>query len=211
MCGVYGGFWISSKIEYSLIDLSLAGAGVAIPYHTIPCHTCQACHMQYLAYLLYLPYAYLHTCCTCHVHTCILAVPYFNSGSLYRHTRRCCKVNQDPAAFPETFHFCPSAIPQRTPRPSPMPTTNWLLWLFVPFSTRFTNQMLFVNPLHPSCWTWPFPFVRPHVIRPVLKRPYLSGHTCDSGRRSKKAVSRFCTRRSWHWVGCNFLLWTFWR
>ena len=174
MCVVYGGFWIGLQIEYSLIDLSLAGAGVTIPYHTIPYHTCilAVLAMCILAYLLY--------------HTLI-------AGACTDIPEGAAKSIKTPQHSQERFYFGPSAIPQRTPRPSPMPTTNWLLWLFVPFLTRFTNQMLFVNPLHPSCWTWPFPFVRPHVIRPVLKRPYLSNHTCDSGRRSKKAVSRSCT------------------
>ena len=69
--------------------------------------------------------------------------------------------------------------------------------------------MLFVvNPLHPSCWTWPFPFVDRMWFGPFSK-DYICPTTCDSGRRSKKAVSRPVVG---HDIGgWQSPLWTFWR
>ena len=81
---------------------------------------------------------------------------------------------------------------------STVSATNRLLSLFVPFSTLHRPDAVCCKPTPSLMLNLTVSICRPHVIRPVLKRLYLSNHMWFRPTFQK---GRFKTRRwSWHWV-----------
>ena len=113
-------------------------------------------------------------------------------------TRRCCPVNQ---TLPRGF-IPPPSPPSRANisalMSSTVSTTNRLLSLFVPFSTLHRPDAVCCKPTPSLMLNLTVSICRPHVIRPVLKRLYLSNHMWFRPTFQK---GRFKTRRwPWHWV-----------